>query len=1376
MHDVPHHYPLTASQLRFWHGSQLMPDAPVYTMVWRFDLYQQLDPARFAKALETVVARSEALCLRFGESPEGPIQLRGTEHFSLPAVKDLSCASTPESALQNLIPAWIARPFDLSRGTYRAMLVKLAEDHWVWLSAQHHIACDAQSGALLFTAVSAEYLAPGTDRSEHSWFNKATRLAADAPAPEKNNAPGQIRTQAPAYGAVVQGMPASVRVGGEALQAACTSFDQLCGDRQFRMITPDLTRLALFSTAWIAFQHRVCGNEQIVTGLPSHNRLTAQDRETMGLFVEVLPLSTTVLAEDTFDTLFKKVRATLGTFLRQAKPNAASLQTVSKTANILNYVQAKFDSFAGAPARAAWLHSGAHDPQNPLRLHVVDFDGLGPKLTIDVSHAVAQQTKPQRVAEHFSHLLDAVTADRKKPISEISLCSLDEISAISLLSVGRQNQKTRPTDVLSLIEQQVHLGPDAIAARQGTIDVTYEDLWRRAGSIAAALQEDCTRENPVAVHMHRSVECLAAILGVMRSGRAFVPIAANTPVIRLSSILKAAGAQVAVGDERTSQHLVNAGVSVLEAPAQTAIPQPTSLTKNAYILYTSGSTGEPKGVVVGQEGFARYIAWAAESFSGADQVDYAFFSSLSFDLTMTSLFVPLITGGTVVVYPETGENDLAVLDVFADDAVDVVKLTPSHLSLVCEVGKPLKRVSTLVLGGENLPANLCRLALEKLSPKLKIINEYGPTESIVGCMIHRFQAESDKDASVPIGRPAAGVTVTVRSAALSLQPIGVKGEICISGRLAEGYMNRPDLTAEKFLRCEDGMILYRTGDIGRLRSDGTLEYFGRIDQQLKLGGVRIETAEIENAVLTVADVTAAYVHSPTSTPPSVTPQFCTSCGLPDTYPGANFSKTGLCSICDGYQDYKDRARAYFRSESDLETKLRDASQNSRGDYDAMMLLSGGKDSTYAAYRLAALTSRVLAVTLDNGFLSDEAKENINRVSADLGWTHRYLSTNKMNEIFVESLNTHSNVCQGCFKALYTLAIRTARAEGVPVIVTGLSRGQFFETRLTPELFANDAPTCAQLEDMVTEARRQYHREDDAVARLLETSDLSDGRFLEEIEILDIYRFIDVPVSEIYRFLQESGAWRRPSDTGRSTNCLINNAGIFVHQKREGFHNYALPYSWDVRMGQKTRDEALNELNDDIDEADVQRILRDIGFDTPLVPRKDDTAITVYVAAGASVSEADIWGALRDRLPRETQPSHIVLLDRMPLTSNGKVATSLLPRPSTPASDAFVPPAGPLEHRLAAILCKITRCERVGRYDSFFDLGVDSLAAIRIAMQANEDGIALPATALFEHRTLAALAASVEKQSDQAPALEDTGNTLDLDLDAADLAALAKALS
>lgn len=1365
-------YPLSESQLRFWKGHRLQPDVPIYNMAWRFDLQLDLDPDLFETAFQGAVQDNDILRTVFREGPDGPYQVAQKMPDDLLDLVDLSQSTDPASLLRDHLNSWVQARFDLEREPLRSQLIKLTDAHWVWAICQHHILCDAQSGALLFDHVSRRYSALVQGKKYQAdplprFFDSLsdpTSAAIPVATPHAPTAP---------YGSASKRSGFSQRIPVTLDADTAETLERATERSEFRLFTPDLSKLAIYLTAYLGYLHRVTGDDQITIGLPSHNRLTGHDKMTMGPFVEVLPFHMEIGPDETLIGLHAKVKAELGAFLRKAKPGAVAAMDTSTISAVCNYIQAEFPDFAGHPADVQWLHSGAHDAAHAMRLHITDFSGDGTqRLFLDVHDEIAEAVEPANLQQHFARFL-ATTLEAP----ETSLAAVDMVADAQDQAIvfGRSERGDMPSTVLKSFGAQVTKTPDAVALLQVNRPITYVQLNEKSDRIASYIASiGIARESSIAIYLPRSTEFVEVMLGVLKAGCNFVPIAANTPFARAEQIITGAGAAavfVAPAEDRTfTCQTLTVATATSEEPLTVSPPDGH---ERAYVLFTSGSTGVPKGVEVSHAELSRYIHWAADTFGNKPDATYAFFSSVSFDLTLTSLFAPLVHGGTIHVYPERADPDLAVLDVFAEDAVDVVKLTPSHLALACKQGRPVERIQTLVLGGENLSSQLCRNATEVLSPSLTLINEYGPTEAVVGAMHHAFDPAADTAASVQIGTPADGVSISVRDAGMNLCPIGVTGEIVIGGRLAEGYLDDPSKTAAKFLndpKAIQGRV-YRSGDIGRINRDGSFDYLGRADQQIKIGGIRFETAEFDRVLRQIPGVNAVHVsygHPPSD--PGGTRQ-CRTCGLTNAVPGVEFAGDDLCEICAEFEGYKDRAQAYFRDEPALQRQIMRAADSRRGDYDAVMMLSGGKDSTYAAYRLANYTSRVLAVTLDNGYISDQSKTNIQRVVKDLGWDHRYLSTDKMNQIFVDSLKAHSNVCQGCFKALYTLAFRTALSEGAPLVVTGLSRGQFFETRLTPDLFRNAAPTCAQLDDMVTKARKAYHAEDDELSRLLETEDLKDGDFLKQVEVLDIYRYIDVPVSEIYDFLDTRTAWQRPADTGRSTNCLINDAGIYLHKSREGYHNYALPYSWDVRMGHKTRAQALDELNDEIDTQRVEAILEEIGFDEPVAPQK----LSVYVA-GQGIAEQDVWQSLQAHFPRALLPDSVAVLPDMPLNSNGKVDPSRLPkaRNRRRADADFVAPKNETEQRLASILATAIGASRVSVTQDFFDLGVDSLTAIEIAVKANEHGLPLPATSLFEYRTIRALAQHAEQLPSTAP--DDVQDEQLIDLDDDDLSSITEALS
>ncbi|HEU4520712.1 MAG TPA: amino acid adenylation domain-containing protein [Thermoanaerobaculia bacterium] len=942
--------------------------------------------------------------------------------------------------------------------------------------------------------------------------------------------------------------------------------------------------------------------------------------------------------------------------------------------------------------------------------------------------------------------------------------------------------------IVDLFDEQAARTPSAEAIRFDGQTLTYAELQARANQTAALLRS--TGAGPgqlIVVFMEHSIEVVCAIFGILKSGAAYVPVDPSSPRERVAFMLDdiaqgSDGAPLIITQSRLVERLpaVQRQVVTLDADFFAVADHPiTNVTPAvtpddlAYVIYTSGSTGKPKGVMIEHRSLVNYIWWANAQYCGGESLTFPLFSSLAFDLTVTSIFTPLISGGRIVVYAEDREMPgMVVLDVVSDGVADIVKLTPAHLAMVRDANLAATHIRKLILGGEDLKTGLAREVTTRFGRPVEIYNEYGPTEATVGCMIHRFDPSQDRAASVPIGTPAANSAVYVLDEHLRPVPKGVVGEMYLAGHgLARGYFRRPELTSERFVVAEspvDGspMRLYRTGDLARWTANGRMEFLGRADDQVKIGAARIELGEIEATLLQHSSIRecVAGVVTPAVTSSSREVQHCLRCGLASTLPGTTFDAEGICNLCRAYESYADKAEAYFRTPEELRALVAKMKAERKGDYDCMIMLSGGKDSTYMLYQLCALGLKPLVFTLDNGFLSDQAKANIRRVVEALGVDHVFGTTPHMNEIFVDSLNRFANVCNGCFKTIYTLSTGIALEKGIRYIITGLSRGQFFETRLTEEVFKREDFHVDKLDALVLEARKEYHRRPDAVSCYLEVDVFSGDGIYEQIEFVDFYRYWSAPLTEMYAFLDAHAPWVRPSDTGRSTNCLINDVGIYVHKKQRGYHNYALPYSWDVRLGQKNREQAMAELDDDIDETRVRQLMDELGYAEP--QEDEETAVerlAVWYVSDRPLTADELRAHLSTHLPDYMMPAYFVRMERLPLTPNGKVdrqALTVDPEAEESARE-IVQPRTTTEKTLADIWMQLLNVRHLGVDDDFFDLGAQSLLAIRAVSRIREAfGVDVALRNLFERPTVAGLAEVIDGLSwvatDRAPSPAGSG--------------------
>jgi amino acid adenylation domain-containing protein/non-ribosomal peptide synthase protein (TIGR01720 family) len=894
---------------------------------------------------------------------------------------------------------------------------------------------------------------------------------------------------------------------------------------------------------------------------------------------------------------------------------------------------------------------------------------------------------------------------------------------------------------------------------RGETAITYAELNARANQLAHLLVErGVGPETAVALVLPRSIEALVAIWGVLKAGGAYVPVDPTYPGERIAYMLNDAAPRIIITldelplDSDFQGAILNLAKTDLTS-YPSANPQPAAKPDNlAYMIYTSGSTGQPKGTMLEHRGLLNYAWWAKQMYQGEEILDFPLYSSLAFDLTITSIFVPLLSGGKVLIYSELDHmRGLEILAVFRDDAVDIVKLTPAHLHLVQETAVTTRRIRKLIVGGEDFKTDLARNIHDNFRGQVEIYNEYGPTEAVVGCMIHRFDPGQDTAVSVPIGAPAANARIYLLDAYDQPVPPGVVGEMVISSDgVARGYHNRPELTAERFGDdpFREGARIYRTGDIARWNADGQMVFLGRRDHQVKIRGARIELGEVEAALLAHPAVETAVVDVIQYHRPHAELAHCARCGLPSNYPEADFDAAGVCADCRAYDRYAGEVQRYFRTPDQLSALLDDVrNAKTEDEYDCMVLLSGGKDSTYMLYQIVQeYGMRPLVFSLDNGFISEEALDNVRRICADLGVDLKIATTPHMNAIFADSLRRHSNVCDGCFKTIYTLSMSLARAKGIDTIITGLARGQLFETRLADTFRARLFDPEA-IDEWILNARKAYHLIPDAVNQFLDVNIFQHGRIFDEIQFVDFYRYTDVDLDEVYEFLNEKTVWQRPSDTGRSTNCLINDAGIYIHQKERGYHNYALPYSWDVRLGHKNREMAMYELDDELNLEEVRRMLAEIGYDEDeKVGQRSEKRLAAYFVADQPLSTSDLRAYLADRLPEHMLPSTFTQLDGMPLTPNGKVDRSALPDPDQVRPDldtAYAPPRDAQEAALVEIWTDIFRLPQIGIHDNFFDLGGDSIISIQIVARARQAGLQFEPRQMFEYQTVAELAAVLQ---------------------------------
>ncbi|WP_151732785.1 non-ribosomal peptide synthetase [Paenibacillus tengchongensis] len=631
-----------------------------------------------------------------------------------------------------------------------------------------------------------------------------------------------------------------------------------------------------FVSVFLMYLYKTTEAEDIIIGTPVINRSGKKEKDTFGMFTSSMPFRTAIYGKESFKDLIVRIQKEMTNyFIHQKYPYDLLVHDLDLKKqgydNLFNlcvnyYNTTHPKSIEGKSVENHEFYNGSQ--LYALQFVIKDWDCSG-ALTLDFDYKVKDYTR-QEVVQMFRNINHLMQELMINPGTELELIPVisDEESRELLLDLNNTfaaYPKGRTT--IQIIEAQVDKTPNKIAVLLEQQGFTYLELNQRANQVAWYLQSrGITRGDIVGVMTNPSVEMIIAILGVMKAGATYLPIDTSYPQERISYIIKDSGISLLIMDEYDAsfdfageiinvhnKNLMNEDTSNLGI-----ISHPDDL---AYVMYTSGSTGNPKGVMVKNRGLLNYLCWAEKTYIKNELEIFPLYSSLSFDLTVTSLFTPLISGHQIVIYQQD-PSEFILHKIFRKNLATIIKLTPAHLSLIKNYDFRSSSIKRIIVGGEDLKMDLARAVYEIFNADIEIYNEYGPTETVVGCTVHKYNYQTDNRISVPIGRPAHNVQLYVLDRLLKPLPKYSVGELYIAGEgVAEGYLNNPELTAEKFIvnPFTPGGKMYKTGDYVRLVDEGVLEYKGRIDQQIKLRGYRIELGEIEQNLMRIEGINEATV-------------------------------------------------------------------------------------------------------------------------------------------------------------------------------------------------------------------------------------------------------------------------------------------------------------------------------------------------------------------------------------------------------------------------------------------------------------------------------------------------------------------------------------
>ncbi|MEV1175411.1 amino acid adenylation domain-containing protein [Nonomuraea sp. NPDC049784] len=815
---------LTPAQRRLWFIDQMAPGAQ-YNVPILFALDGPLDTGRLENAINEIVRRHLPLRTRYEEHDGEPVPV------VMPAepVRMKVMDATPRGA-EALAKHAARDPFDLRSGpVLRALLLRLADDRHRLLVNVHHIAFDGWSAGVFLDELARLYAGERLPRPDGPYERKQGldglpywRKALEAP-PERLGLPadgpgstGPLRRGSRVRVTLPDGLLAELESLGRRAQA-----------------TPFMVLFAAFQ----ALLHRYSGQDDIVTGVPFSGREAPGADSAIGFFVETLPIRTGLAGDPSFERLLSQVRATV-----LATPTDVPLEEIVRELcpdgrppfDVMFAMQEPPDAKRAGGVTLRMLE----EVENGGAKADLVIYAEGQELSLEFATDLFERATAERLLSHYVRVLEQVAADPAEPIS-------------ALLAQEHEPAGGGPDQCLHrLFEQQADRTPDAVAVEFDGATLTYAELDRRANRLAHLLRGlGVGPEVPVALHVRRSLDLPVALLGILKSGGAYVPLDPSYPKGRLTQVLGRVDTPVLV------THQALAGSLPHERPVHVDTdldgrpehrPDSGVTADNlAYILFTSGSTGQPKGVAMPHRPVANLMAWHSGTYRSLQ------FTALGFDVSVQEIFSTWAYGGTLVmVSDEVRRDPAALLDHIARTRVERIFLPFVALQSLAGAGiEPSATLREVITAGEQLQVTP---QLERfIRPWMTLHNQYGPTEGAIIDIAHTLTGPPENWPRLPpIGKPVTGIQALILNRMGHEAPDGVPGELHLGGAcLARGYHGQPELTQERFITWRDGRRLYRTGDLARRNEAGEIEFLGRADDQVKIRGYRVEPGEIA-AVLT----------------------------------------------------------------------------------------------------------------------------------------------------------------------------------------------------------------------------------------------------------------------------------------------------------------------------------------------------------------------------------------------------------------------------------------------------------------------------------------------------------------------------------------------
>ncbi|HEY2393310.1 MAG TPA: amino acid adenylation domain-containing protein [Candidatus Angelobacter sp.] len=1456
--------PLSFAQQRLWFLDQLVPGSTAYNVAFGARISGLLDVAAAHKAFNEIVRRHQALRTTFQSQDGVSVQIIH-EPFPLD-LQLIELASIPESQrnahIEQIAKDEVAKPFDLScLPLLRITLLRLAEDQYVVIGTAHHIVFDGWSASVFFKEFLGCYRAfrdgqqpvlpqlqvQYTDFAEWqtNWLS-GERLESQLGYWKKQMSGELPMLQLP----IDKSRPSVYSFKGtsfsfafnKALTAPARQLCQSAGATSFMLVLGALS-------VWL---HQYSGQDDILIGCPIANRQYRELEDLIGCFANTLVMRTNLAGDPDFRQILQIVRDnTLNAYANQDLPFEKLVNELQPdrdmSRNPLFQIMLNFDTVRGPQIMElpgltiTAFELGQATAKFDLWLTIAEQpDGFTALLEYNTD--LFSDAMAQRMAGHLKRVLEQVVTNPDCPISSLSLLTNEEYRQVTIEWNDTRMLFDLEHPLHFLFEEQVRKSPAAPACIfEGTV-LSYAELNQRANRVADYLIKHNAAGSIVGIMAHRSLEIVVGLLGILKSGAAYLPLDPEYPLERLRFMLEDSQVPVVLVQRNVAELLdgFKLKLPVLEEMSLnrelSELNPKCEITSDhlAYAIYTSGSTGKPKAGMNSHRGICNRLLWMQDAYrlDSSDRVLQK--TPFSFDVSVWEFFWPLLAGAAIVVARPGGHKDPEYLVcVIRNEKITTLHFVPSMLQPFLETPDlgsctSLRRV---ICSGEVLPPESAK-RFTTLFPGVRLYNLYGPTEAAVDVTAWDCGQEMDRT-TVPIGRPIANIQIYVLDRSQKPVPVGVPGELYIGGvGVGRGYLNRPALTASKFVpdcfSIDGGARLYRTGDLVRWLPGGVLEFLDRVDNQVKIRGYRIELGEIEVRLREYSAVKDAVVlarEDRTGTKQLVAyivagPQAETlgrelnadhvqqwRSVFDETYQqpleiqtsgGHNFAGwnssytgnqidagemqewldgtikrilafkparvlelgcgTGLLLLaiaphCKQYvgTDISQRGLQYIRSVikdkpeySGVELKRQPAVDVVEGfpnSFDVVILNSVIQyfpDEEYLTQVLA--TAEIMVRDGGHIFLGDVRHGGLMEpfhLSVEMSRVDGSFSVEALRQCVLARIQQEQELAvDPAF--FYALPARMGAVTGAEIWLrqgknsnemTRFRYDAILEVRGVPPRPAPIAWEDWQQTELQWDQWREY-----LCAAQPQTAALTrvpNSRVISETHLSQMLADSsqrNIKVEELQSNAEAQTA------VGIDPEAFWDLGEKLGYQVKVGLRRGDMPGQFSVLMEHQAQDDSGHwnmRFDDEIAAADSS-----LQY-TNLPVREKMLQSLVF----------KLRCYLRDRLPEFMVPSQFVFLETLPLNANGKMDRDALPMPAYDRflASAFVPPKTPLQEMLAGTWKEVLGIEQIGMADNFFDLGGDSIRALRVIALIQKAGLNLTAQKIFKHQTIGELAEIIEGQ-------------------------------